>query len=694
MSTDTHQKVTAAHLARDACLYVRQSSLRQVMHNTESTKRQYALRERAAALGWPIERIRTIDTDLGQSGADATHRDGFQYLVTQVAMGQVGIVLGLEVSRLARNNADWHRLIELAAMSETLILDEDGVYDPAHFNDRLLLGLKGTMSEAELHVLKARLQGGIRNKARRGELAIPLPIGLAYQDTGDIVLDPDQRIREAVQFLFDTFRDTCSAMSVVKRFQREALEFPRRIRRGIGKGTVLWGKLDHSRVLQILHNPRYAGAFVYGRTKTARTATLRSTQLRVPPEQWQVLIPDAHAGYITWEAFERNQKILQSNAGGFAAGRRGTVPREGVALLQGRVVCGLCGARMRVRYQHVDGALAPYYQCTEASVRRAGKRCQSIRGSHIDRAIGDLLLQTVAPTALNVALAVQDAIADRIAEAERLRETQLEQARYEAELARRRYLKVDPDNRLVADALEASWNEQLRRLDTLQQAHERQRAADGHLLDPIARQQILALAGDFPRVWGDSRIAPIERKRIVALLLEDVTLTKRDEIIVAVRFRGGQTQTLRLPKPLPMSRIRKTPVDVVRTLEQLLDTCTDREAAARLNELGHRNWRGEPFTLKKVALVRTTYGLRSRHQRLRERGFLTGQQLGEKLGVSPTTIHTWGRRGLLQRECYGNAKRCLYRPLDHNHVLLSGHGGRHPVPPCIVDAPSTQRETV
>lgn len=694
MSTDAHQKVTATHLARDAWLYVRQSSLRQVIHNTESTKRQYALRERAVALGWPIERIHTIDTDLGQSGADAIHRDGFQDLVSQVAMGQVGIVLGLEVSRLARNNADWHRLIELAAMSETLILDEDGVYDPAHFNDRLLLGLKGTMSEAELHVLKARLQGGLRNKAQRGELAIPLPIGLMYLDSGDIVLDPDRRIREAVQFLFDTFRDTRSAMSVVKRFQREALEFPRRIRRGIGKGTVLWGKLEHSRVLQILHNPRYAGAFVYGRTKTARAGALRSTQLRVPREQWQVLIPDAHAGYITWEAFERNQKILQANAGGFAAGRRGTVPREGVALLQGRVVCGLCGARMRVRYQRVYAGLAPYYQCTEASVRRAGKLCQSIRGSQIDQAIGDLLLETVAPTALNVALAVQDAITERIAEADRLRETQLAQARYEAELARRRYLKVDPDNRLVADTLEASWNEQLRRLDTLQQAHERQRVADGHLLDPAARQQILALASDFPRVWSDPHIAPIERKRMVALLIEDVTLTKRDEITVAVRFRGGQTQALRLPKPLPMSRIRKTPDEVVRTLDRLLDTCTDREAAARLNELGHRNWRGEPFTLKKVALVRMSYGLRSRHQRLRERGFLTGRELGEQLGVSATTIHTWGRRGLLQRERYGNAKRCLYLPLDEDHVLIRGRGGRHPMPPRIIDAQPTQQETV
>lgn len=663
------------------------------MQNSESTKRQYALRERAVALGWPIERIHTIDSDLGRSGASAADRDGFQQLVTQVAMGQVGIVLGLEVSRLARNNADWHRLIELAALSETLILDEDGVYDPAHFNDRLLLGLKGTMSEAELHVLKARLQGGIRNKARRGELPLPLPIGLVYRSDGEIVLDPDQQIRQSLVLLFATFREAGSAMAVVKRFRNEGLEFPRRIHRGIGKGDLLWGSIDHSRVLQILHNPRYAGAFVYGRTRSRRTAELQSTQVKVAREDWPVLIPNAHVGYITWEEYERNQEILHRNAGSFASGRRGSVPREGAALLQGRVICGHCGARMRVRYQHVQGALSPYYQCTEASVRQAGKLCQSIRGSHIDEAIGMLLLQSVAPAALNVALAVQQEIAERIRKADALRATQLEQAHYEAELARRRYLKVDPDNRLVADALEADWNERLRRLDTLQQEHERQHEADQHLLADDARERIMNLAKDFPQVWKDPRTAPIERKRMVALLLEDVTLSKGEEIAVHVRFRGGKTHSFTVPLPLPMSRVRKTPDEVVEMLDRLLDTCTDREAAARLNELGHRNWQGQTFTEKKVSLVRRTYGLRSRYQRLRARGLLTGQELAMQLNVSNTTIHAWGRQGLLQRELYGNAKRCLYVP-PSGRVPVKGHGGRRPKPPTLINVPSSAQETV
>lgn len=693
MFTDAHQKVTAQHLARDAYLYVRQSSLRQVMDNTESTQRQYALRERAMALGWPIEQIHVIDSDLGRSGARAEGRDGFQHLVTQVALGEVGIVLGLEVSRLARNNADWHRLLELSALSQTLILDEDGVYDPGHFNDRLLLGLKGTMSEAELHVLKARLQGGILNKARRGELKLPLPIGLTYRPDDSVVLDPDQQIERSLRLLFDTFRQAGSAMAVVKRFRAEGLAFPRLIRRGIGKGTVQWGSLNHSRVLQILHNPRYAGAFVYGRTRGGHTVDLQPTTRRVPRDDWLVLIPGAHVGYIDWPEYERNQTTLHLNAGAFAHGWRGSVPREGAGLLQGRVLCGLCGARMRVRYQQVGGRQAPYYQCTEASVRHAGKLCQSIRGQGIDEAISALLLETVSPAALEVALAVQDEIADRVQQADAVREAQLERTRYEAELARRRYLKVDPDNRLVADTLEADWNEHLRQLDALQREQDRQRDTDQALLADEARQRIAALTQDFPRVWQDSRTTPVERKRMVALLLEDVTLIKGDTIEVHVRFRGGRTQSLTVPRPVSMARVRQTPSEVVETLDRLLDTCTDREAAEQLNAHGFRNWQGQPFTTKKVALVRRTYELASRYQRLRARGLLTGPELAAQLGVSATTVHTWGRQGLLQREIYGSTARCLYKPLG-SMIPIKGSGGRHPKAPKLTAVSTASREIV
>lgn len=690
MPTDVALKVCADHLRRDAFLYVRQSSLRQVFENTESTKRQYALRDRAVALGWPIERVHVIDSDLGRSGAQSEGRDGFQLLVSEVAMGHAGVVLGLEVSRLARNNADWHRLLELAAMTRTLIVDEDGVYDPAQFNDRLLLGLKGTMSEAELHILKSRLQGGILNKARRGELEMPLPIGLVYAGDGRVVLDPDRQIQDTVRLVFETFRETASACAVVRRMRGQKIPFPRRIRRGIGKGDVLWNAIDHSRVVQILHNPRYAGAFVYGRNRSVYNAKLKPVQRRVPRADWQVLIPDAHEGYISWTEFERNQLTLEHNANGWSPGLRGRIPRQGGALLQGRLLCGRCGARMRVHYELLDGRLRQYYLCNEALVRHGGKHCQWARGTAVDEAVSALLLQTVAPAAIEVALAVQQEIAQRVQQAAALREAQLERGRYEAELARRRYLKVDPDNRMVADALEADWNAKLRQLDALQREHEHQRAADDALLDEAARERIMALASDFPRVWNDERTNVVERKRMLALLIEDVTLfVGVEQIDIHLRWRGGRTQNLAVPRPKPMSVIRKTPSQVVALIDELLETSTDRQVAQRLNELGHGNWRGEPFTTKKVILVRKSYSLKSRFERLRERGMLTGEELAKQLDVSTTTVHQLGRQGLLARQLYGNNHRCLYEPLG-NVRLLKGAGSRYGGrPPRLIAAQPT-----
>jgi DNA invertase Pin-like site-specific DNA recombinase len=298
MTSETHQKVTASHLKRDAYLYVRQSTLRQVFENTESTKRQYALRERAVALGWPLERIHVVDSDLGQSGASAVDREGFQKLVGEVGMGRAGIVLGLEVSRLARNCMDWHRLLEICALTDTLILDEDGIYDPAHFNDRLLLGLKGTMSEAELHVLRARLRGGILSKARRGELMIPPPVGLVYNSEGELTLDPDQQVQQSLRLLFETFRRTGSAMATVKAFRQQTLLFPRRLRAGPHQGELVWMELRHSQTLRILHNPRYAGAFVFGRSRTQKKVDGGVRLLWLPRDQWDTLIPAARVKHF------------------------------------------------------------------------------------------------------------------------------------------------------------------------------------------------------------------------------------------------------------------------------------------------------------------------------------------------------------------------------------------------------------
>jgi len=381
MTQDTHQKVTSIHLSRNAYLYIRQSTLRQVFENTESTKRQYGLRQKAIALGWPEERIVVIDSDLGQSGASAADREGFQRLVTEVSLGRAGIVLGLEVSRLARNNTDWHRLLEICALTDTLILDEDGIYDPSHFNDRLLLGLKGTMSEAELHVLRARLQGGIRNKARRGELVIKPPIGFVYNSEGVLVLDPDKQVQQALRLLFDTFRRTGSATATVKLFRKQGLLFPRRVHGGPQRGELVWGVLGHCQVLRILHNPRYAGAFVFGRHHSRKTVDGHSRIVAVPQEKWQTLIPGAHAGYLSWEDYQQNQKRLHESAQAMGGDRRKSPAREGPALLQGLILCGRCGQRMTVRYHVRRGRLCPDYVCRARRNRTCPARVPTCSGN-------------------------------------------------------------------------------------------------------------------------------------------------------------------------------------------------------------------------------------------------------------------------------------------------------------------------
>ena len=380
-------KVQARHLQRDAYLYVRQSTLRQVFENTESTARQYDLRRTAVTLGWPEERVVVIDCDLGQSAAGSVDREGFQRLLAEVGMGRAGIVLGLEVSRLARSSSDWHRLLEICAVADTLILDEDGIYDPAHFNDRLLLGLKGTMSEAELHVMRARLRGGLLNKARRGELLCQLPIGLVYGAENHVVLDPDQQVQRAVRLMFDTFGRTGVARQTVKHFQKEKLLFPRRMHYGSHKGEVSWRDLQLRQVICMLHNPRYAGAYAYGRHRRKKLPNGRWRYKTVPQEQWHSLVRDAHPAYISWEQFEANEKRLWESAKAYGAERRHGPPREGPALLQGRAICGVCGSRMAVCYHRRGEQLTPSYLCQLHTLQDARNPCQIIPGATVDAAV-------------------------------------------------------------------------------------------------------------------------------------------------------------------------------------------------------------------------------------------------------------------------------------------------------------------
>jgi len=663
---DPHQKVRADHLKRNAYVYIRQSTLQQVLHNTESAQRQYALKQRAIALGWPVERVTVIDSDLGQSGASAADREGFQKLVAEVGMGHAGIVLGLEVSRLARNCSDWHRLLEICGLTDTLILDEDGLYDPGNFNDRLLLGLKGTMSEAELHILRARLQGGIRSKARRGELRMPLPVGLVYDAQERVVLDPNKQVQQAMRTFFQAYQRHGSAMAVVKHFRQNGLSFPRRLGGGINKGRLAWGALGHTRAIQILRNPRYAGAFVFGRTRTCKTANGCAGYRRLPQKDWHTLIPDAHPGYIRWQQYQDNLRTLRACAQARGSDRRKSPPGQGPALLQGLTVCGVCGRRMTVRYHRRRGKLVPDYMCQHGSTNHGEPVCQQIPGSGIDRAIGELLLEMVQPVTLELAFAVQAELQARLDEVDELRRQQVERARYEAELARNRYMQVDPNNRLVADALEADWNDKLRAFSEAQEQYEQQRQKDRAVLDDESRQKVLALAQDLPRLWHDPRTSDQDRKRMVRLLIEDVTLTKAQALRLQIRFKGGATRTLTLPLPQTSWQLRMTDPQVVSEIDHLLETHTEDQIARELNGRGRRSGMGHRFTPRTVAFIRRRYHLKSRYTRLREAGMLTRSEVARQLGVSPATVGRWRNHGLLLGHPYNRKNQCLYEPVGDN----------------------------
>jgi DNA invertase Pin-like site-specific DNA recombinase len=657
MTPESTSKVQARHLKRRAYLYIRQSTLRQVLEHTESTHRQYALRQRAIALGWPADQITVVDNDQGLSGASAIDRAGFQALVAEVGMGRAGIVMGLEVSRLARNSTDWHRLLEICALTDTLILDEDGIYDPAHFNDRLLLGLKGTMSEAELHILRARLIGGVLNKARRGELQSRLPIGFLYDAAGRVGLDPDQQVQQTIRVLFDTFRRTGSATATVKAFRERGWSFPRRIWHGPRKDDVVWGPLDHPRTLEVLHNPRYAGAFFYGRTRQRHHD---HKYQKLPREEWTALVRDAHPGYITWEDFEAHQTRLRENAAVQGSDRRHGPPREGPALLQGLVICGKCGVRMTVRYHHARGNVLPIYVCQRDGIQHGRPMCQHISGASIDRAVGVLVLEAVSPLALDVTLAIEQELQARVDDADALRRTHLARVQYDVDLARQRFMRVDPNNRLVADSLEADWNEKLRRLGEAQEHDRRQREADRLALDDEQRARILALATDLPRLWRDATTPDRERKRMLRLIIEDVTLIKETNLVVHVRFRGGATRTLTLPRPAPAWALRQTSPEVVAEIDRLLDEYTDVDIARVLTEREFRSGMGRPVTATMVARVRAHYRLKPRYDRLRERGFLTLPEVALRIGISIGTAKVWRRAGLLPAHACNDKGEYLY----------------------------------
>jgi DNA invertase Pin-like site-specific DNA recombinase len=665
-------KVQPHHLERGAYLYVRQSSMRQVIENIESTKRQYALRGRAIALGWHDDQIIVIDNDQGESGASASWREGFQRLVTDVGMGHAGIVMGLEVSRLARNNADWHRLLEICALADTLILDEDGVYDPASFNDRLLLGLKGTMSEAELHVLKARLRGGILNKARRGEYRCPLPTGFVYDQAGNVVLDPDAQIRETITYFFETFSRVGSACQMVKVFRKEGLLCPSRLRVG---DTIVFRPLTTWTALRMLNNPRYAGAYAYGRRQYRRALDGKKQVQRRESGDWLACIPNAHPGYISWERFQENLKILAGNGRGYELARA-SPPREGAALLQGRAVCGRCGQHFRVRYATRRGKQEAWYVCDRGHATRGERDCQSIAGGPIDRAIGSLVTEKMTPAAVELAIEIRREVEARCEEADQLRCRAVERAQIEADLAQRRFMLVDPSNRLVADTLEREWNEKLRALAETREERERARQQDHIVLDEAVRQRLVAMTTDFRHLWDDPVTANRERKRLLAYIIEDATLLKipaEGITKIHARFKGGRTETLTTRNPKSSAQQIKTQPEVVHLVDQLLDHHVYSEIAVLLNERGFRpgasarpGRAADRFSAKHVAYLMHTYGLRSRYDRLRQRGMLNKKEMADRLGVHEQTVDRWAEYGIIKAHFYNDHGWQLYEPPGPN----------------------------
>jgi len=678
-------KVQPHHLERDAYLYVRQSSPKQVLENIESGKRQYALRTRATALGWSDERVVVIDSDQGESGASAAWREGFQHLVTEVGMGRAGIVMGLEVSRLARNNADWHRLLEICALTETLILDEDGVYDPKNFNDRLLLGMKGTMSEAELHILRARLRGGVLNKARRGEYRCSLPTGLAYNEAGDVDLDPDSQVRKTIAYFFETFSRVGSACQAVKAFHAEALDFPSRLR---GSKEVVFRPLTASAAMRTLKNPRYAGAYAYGTRQYRRTVSGKATLRRRDPREWTACIPGAHPGYITWDQYQANLKLLEANGKGYELARK-SPPREGSALLQGRAVCGRCGGHFRVRYRTCRGRSEAWYVCDSAS-KNGEPNCQSIAGPAVDEAVGKLIIEQLTPAAIEMALEIRREIETRQDEADRLRRQAVERAQIEAEMTQRRFMMVDPNNRLVADTLEADWNNKLRAVAQAREECERHRHED-QPIDKAVDDRLATLTTDFSQIWSDPTTPNRERKRLLAHIVEDATLNKvqSDGIIqIHVRFKGGRTESLsaRTPK-LSFEQIR-TPTEIIALVDKLLDDHIYSEIAEILNERelrpgfsARRGRQTDKFTTLKVRYLATTYNIRSRHDRLRDRGYVTCKELGDRMGVHEVTVQNWVKLGKIARHPYDGHSWLYEDPRSHQERGRAGLTG-----------PATRRE--
>jgi DNA invertase Pin-like site-specific DNA recombinase len=647
------RKITGSHLGRLALVYLRQSSPAQVRFNVRSTERQYALADEAAKLGWERERIVVVDGDLGISGRDAHAREGYKELVARVCVGEVGAIFGLEISRLARSNADLQRLLEFCGLTDTLVVDADGIYDLHDFNDRLLLGLKAQMSEAELHIITSRLQGAKRAAAERGELRFPLPVGYVYDDEGETVLDPDEEVQAAIADLFGAFEQTGSAYGVVGAFKDR--RFPKRAYGGAWAGELRWGELTHPRVLGVLSNPCYAGAYVFGRYRSRRgvrpDGTITTKTVELPRAEWPVLIREHHAGYISWDRYLANERRLAAND--TRSGQR--PPREGRAICQGILRCGACGRSMGTLHRR-EGS---YYDCTHARADHiTTPACRSVKAAVVDELVSRRLLEAMAPEEIALALAAADQVADRRARSTRAVELRVERARYDAIRAERAFHACEPENRLVARSLETRWETKLQELADA----EAELAAQNAPAPEPSREQIEQLARDVPALWAAQTTTEKDRKRLLRALIADVTITSQPdsrELRVGIRWRSGAAEQHTIQRPKTRADVTRTAPEAVELTSRLASEHTNAQIAEQLNAAGLRTSSGGPFAAEHVQWIRWRHKIRYPTTWAHD-GELTVHEIAERLGVSDATIYDWISTGKLAAR-RGPANR-LYIP--------------------------------
>ena len=649
-------KLTSSHLRRQAFVYLRQSSQAQLERNVESTARQYALVERAVELGFAREQVVVVDEDLGISGSGLSERSGFARLTAEVALGHAGLVLGLEVSRLARNNADWYRLLDLCGVTDTVIGDADGIYHPGSFNDRLLLGLKGTMSEAELHVLRARLEGGIRNKAARGELRKALPVGLVWgEEEGEILLDPDEAVRGAIATIFERFAELGSVRQVWLWMRREQLRFPMR---RFAHGEIEWSTPTYHQVHSVLESPVYAGAYAFGKTRRERYVDehgqTRQRMRRLPQAEWQVLIWDHHPGFIDKPTFEANRERIARNTRPRAHEPGGAV-REGQALLQGIAVCGRCGRKLKVHYQGRRRHQSPAYHCPSSIlVEGRGNWCLRVGGGQIDQAVAGALLAALTPAGVRAAVQAAEALEqDHDAALDQWR-LQVERAKYQADRAERRYRRVEPEHRLVARGLERDWEHALGALAEAEAELTLREQQRPRTLTHEEREQLLTLGADLGRVWAAPSTTDRDRKQLLRCLIEEVIVdVKREErrATVTIRWRGAAITELAVPLPKPQPAIR-TDEDTIALLTRLAAHYDDATIAGILNRQGRRSATGERFTQIIVGGLRRYRQIPAHKPPVEppDGELLPVGKAADQLGVAASTLHRWLQAGFIAGE--------------------------------------------